>query len=370
MSQPTQHKFKYIQIAILVFIWILLFSIPMLLGDNTNGFDWQHILRVWRETAILFLVFLINHFILIPYLFFKGRRIAYFASAIVLIGMLVFGLFLFKPKKENEARPGIPPMEQSFRDDSPIQANAPHFRPPQHNYLRPPKGIPPYANFFILSILLIGFDTGLSISMKWLELEQNRISIEKENTQNQLTFLRNQISPHFFMNTLNNIHALVDYNSEQAQDAIIKLSHMMSYMLYESEGKQIPIKKEVQFINSYIELMELRFTDKVKVDFKIPDKIPDISVPSLLFISFIENAFKYGISYQKPSNIHINIAFNENNLDFKIENSVHKKNEEKENSGLGIANTRKRLDLIYGKNYSLDILQEKESFFVHLNIPL
>jgi LytS/YehU family sensor histidine kinase len=184
-----------------------------------------------------------------------------------------------------------------------------------------------------------------------------------------MAFLKNQVSPHFFMNTLNNIHALIDIDAEEAKDSIIKLSKLMRHLLYDSEEKLTPIKKEVEFIQSYIELMRLRFTDKVNIVVDIPEDIPDKSIPPLLFTSLLENAFKHGISYNQISFVKIVMSFSENRLNFIIENSNHPRDREA-SSGIGIENTRKRLSLLYKDNFDLEILEEKEIYKVNLSIPL
>ena len=230
--------------------------------------------------------------------------------------------------------------------------------------------VPPFANLLIMSVLLIGFDTGLVFSMKWMQSEQNRLKIEKESMENKMAFLQNQISPHFFMNTLNNIHALIDISSEEAQGAIIKLSEIMDYMLYESQTEKISLKKEMNFIKSYVELMKLRFTKDVDIILDIPEILPTVSIPPLLTISFLENAFKHGISYELPSFVHIKYEVVGSNLNFEISNSDHAKPEKSKNSGIGIKNSRHRLDLIYGNSYQLAINQSEQNFAITLNIPL
>ena len=320
MTFKNKNRIKYIQPTIMTFIWVLLFSIPLLFGDFQDEINWEHILKIWTEYALLFGIFLINRLILVPFLFYKGKRVAYFATAFALV-LFLFGVLFFSADNGQKHNPNKPPMERP-NDMGLREHPTPHDLPP-HDLPPPREPIPPFANLLILSILIIGFDTALNVTIRWIQSEQKRVQIEKENTENQLVFLRNQISPHFFMNTLNNIHALVDYNTLKAKDSIIKLSHMMGYMLYETEGKNVLFEKEIQFINSYVELMQLRYTNKVKINLQIPEILPSVSIPPLLFISFIENAFKYGISYQNPSYVNIRFSFMENNMNFEIENSVH-----------------------------------------------
>ena len=134
-------------------------------------------------------------------------------------------------------------------------------------------------NFLIFSVLIVGFDTGLLSGLRWIGAENEKVRLEKENVATQLTLLRTQVSPHFFMNTLNNIHALVDSNTEEAKEAIIKLSKMMRYLLYETETEKTTLKKEVEFLESYINLMKLRFSEKVRITMNLPAVVPEASIP-------------------------------------------------------------------------------------------
>jgi LytS/YehU family sensor histidine kinase len=295
------------------------------------------------------------------------------STLVVIIGITVAFYTLDNRRRDPELRPRVS-MERPFekpprgipREDAPPHSPPP---PPMKSQGFAPKPIPKYANFLILAVLLVGFDTGLKISMRWANLEQEKFKLQKENVENQMAFLKNQVSPHFFMNTLNNIHALIDIDAEEAKDSIIKLSKLMRHLLYDSEEKLTPIKKEVEFIQSYIELMRLRFTDKVNIEVDIPEDIPDKSIPPLLFTSLLENAFKHGISYNQISFVKIVMSFSENRLNFIIENSNHPRDREA-SSGIGIENTKKRLSLLYKDNFDLEILEDKEIYKVNLSIPL
>ena len=206
---------------------------------------------------------------------------------------------------------------------------------------RPPKQLPPLISFVVISILIIGFDTGLKLSVKWMQSEQQRAKAEKQSVENQLAFLRNQVSPHFFMNTLNNIHSLIDIDTEEAKESIIRLSKLMRHLLYDSEQNKIAIEKEFEFIRNYVDLMKLRFSDKVKISLLFPTEIPLKSIPPLLFTSFLENAFKHGISYQSESFVTIVFRIHDDMLDFEIINSNPESNGEKTNGGIGIVNSKK-----------------------------
>lgn len=360
----SKNKFGRGKVLIIVFVWILLFAIPLLFGQFPNGINWKHIGKIWTEYGFVFLVFLINRLVLIPHLFFKGKKVGYFISISVLIIIIVSVVYVRTQRNQAQTNrlPGPPPFEQ-FEN--------PPIRQPRTVGMQARPLVPAYANLLILTILLIGFDSGLLFFGKWMQSEQNKLKAEKESIKNKMDFLQTQISPHFFMNTLNNIHALVDIDTEEAKASIIKLSQLMDYMLYESQTTEVPLKQEMDFICSYVALMKLRFTDDVDIQLNIPNELPNVTIPPLLTIAFIENAFKYGISYTKTSFIHMHIQVDEEHYFMHVQNSIRPDKEERKNSGIGIENTRHRLDLIYGDRYSLAIHNENNAIFdVKLTLPL
>ena len=375
MNRIKKHyNFTHFEPVIVIVFWLLLFASPLLFGRFEEQIEWSHVFKVWINYLPLLGLFLVNRFILLPKLFFKGKGLMYVMSTLVVIVGITVVIYAFDNRKNEPAFPPRDRVERPFEnpprripgDDAPSHSPPP---PPMESRGLTPNPIPRYANFLILAVLLVGFDTGLKISMRWANLEQEKFKLQKESVENQMAFLRNQVSPHFFMNTLNNIHALIDIDADEAKESIIKLSKLMRHLLYDSEEKLTPIKKEVEFIQSYIELMRLRFTDKVNIEVDIPDDIPDKSIPPLLFTSLLENAFKHGISYNQTSFVKIVMSFSENRLNFTIENSNHPRDTEA-SSGIGIENTKKRLSLLYKDNFDLEISGEKEIYKVNLNIPL
>jgi hypothetical protein len=384
----------------------MIFSMPLLTNETEEDINWDHIYRVWTETALVFCVFLINRFLLLPFLFFRGKRTAYLLSipGILLTVALIVILF-YQPPGIEKAGPNppihgardlsIPKYDDSiqntpntgqaeYRPERPPMANPGFDGPPQGRRPGRPPGInpppfdrenkqgriPPFANILIMSLLIIGFDTGIALYSHWTRSEQNRLKTEKENVQTQMVFLKNQVSPHFFMNTLNNIHALVDIDSEEAKESIMRLSDLMDYMLYRSESSFVSLVQELEFIDSYVELMRLRYTDDVEINLDFPDIVPQVLVPPLLMISFIENAFKYGVDAEKDSFINIYFEIHEKRMTFKAENSIHNPEAEKRQQGIGIENARKRLNLIFNDSYELKINDKNNIFSVTLNIPV
>jgi LytS/YehU family sensor histidine kinase len=229
-----------------------------------------------------------------------------------------------------------------------------------------------FIDNFLIGVLIVGVGTASKLVSKWLEEEKHRTDIEKEQLKTNLALLRHQVSPHFFMNTLNNIHALIDIDTEDAKDAIIRLSTLMRYLLYDSARQLIHLKKEIEFIKSFIILMQIRYSDKVLITLVVPEQIPEIQIPPMLFISILENAFKHGVSYQSPSFIYFEIRVLENSLICNVKNSKHKTITQHydEYSGIGLQNIRKSLDLLYNNQYQLDVLDKENDFEVNLTIPL
>jgi hypothetical protein len=176
----------------------------------------------------------------------------------------------------------------------------------------------------------------------------------------------------FFMNTLNNIHSLIEGDRGLAQDAVLKLSELMRYLLYESGRGTTTLQKEIDFIKSYVELMELRVDKSVNVTLELPDNYINISLPPLLFISFIENAFKHGVSYREPSSLSFSLSQAPGSIIFLSSNTISKFREIKvsqHHGGLGLENIRRRLDMLYGDKYELEIGKNENEFRVKLIIP-
>jgi hypothetical protein len=366
-------KLNFFEISIIVLFWILLFASPLLLGQSDGGVNWKHVFKIWKEHSILLTLFLLNRFVLLPFLFFRNKRRLYIISAFCLISIAVVGTYLFNriPALRVER---TPPVNSTSNGGLRERPDLPPPRP-RNDRSRPsdssrPEPVPAYINLLILSVLVFGFDTGLKITSKWVYSEQQRMSLEKENIETQLAFLKHQVSPHFFMNTLNNIHSLIDIDAVEAKKSVIKLSNQMRHLLYESDHEMSPIRGEVDFIKSYVDLMKLRYSNKVKIALKVPDLIPDKSIPPLLFISLLDNAFKHGISYVSDSFVEIELSITPGKLCLKITNSKIKEASNKSVPGIGIENTRKRLDLLYPDNYTLDITDRGNVFITNLTIPI
>ena len=221
-------------------------------------------------------------------------------------------------------------------------------------------------------LLVFVFSTGIKVINQWLRSEQRNKEIANEKLQAELSFLKAQINPHFLFNTLNNIYALASAESEHTAPAIMKLSSIMRYVLTEAKNDQVPLEKEIQFTTHYIELQKMRLTGKTSIDFTIHGDPLGRQIAPLLLLPFVENAFKYGISTREWSPIRILLEIKKDSVYFSVSNHKHINTSLKmtDNTGIGISNTRRRLDLLYGERYDLTIDDKTGGFTVQLNIPV
>lgn len=191
------------------------------------------------------------------------------------------------------------------------------------------------------------------MSLRWNQDKAAQREALKSLTEAELKNLRNQLNPHFLLNTLNNIYALIAFDTDKAQQAVQELSKLLRYVLYDNQQMFVPLAKEIDFIKNYIELMRIRVSPQVTIETSFDIK-PDSQTPiaPLLFISLIENAFKHGISPTEPSFIRIAIGETEDQIHCTIRNSNYPKTRtDKSGSGIGLEQVSKRLELIYPGNY-------------------
>lgn len=209
------------------------------------------------------------------------------------------------------------------------------------------------------------------VALIWYNDQIKQKETEKQNISNELAMLRAQINPHFLFNTLNNIKSLVKSIPSKAVYSVDKLTGMMRYMLYESSLGSVPLDNEIAHINNYIDLEKIRYSDPGFIDFKISGDYTNIPVPPLIFMPFIENAFKHGNKLKPSPGIKIIIDVLKQNIHFEITN-FKKENYEahNKNSGFGLSNIRRRLDLLFGDKYDLLIENADKTFTVKLNLKI
>jgi len=295
--------------------------------------------------------FYLNTNLLIPKLLAKNEIAIY--TVIIILLFIFFGTF--------------PRIYHYFfgeiqRFSSTVRLNRPRtFRPP---ILSPGSSL--------IFLLVFTFSTGIKVINQWLQSERRSKQIENEKLSAELSFLKAQINPHFLFNTLNNIYSLAADKSEQTASAVMKLSSIMRYVLTEVKNDRVPLENEIHFITDYLELQKMRTTTKTCIGFTISGDPAGKQISPLLFLPFIENAFKYGVSTREISPIPILLEINDKNIYFKVTNNKHhfSLSNPVENTGIGINNTRRRLDLLYPNRYKLDIEDKTTTYTVNLNIIL
>ena len=371
---------------IYLIIWLVLFIAPVIsMYARTSrytdlSFNWTEIMHVWHIYLVFLILFIIHNFLIAPLLVYKGKKMLYLLTVACLLTIFVTYQCSIKPAERHPR----PPMEHHTQIGNPHKR--PHdgqireFHPDGRRHLPPiMPGERHIVDTFIM-FLLLGMNLGVKLYFKNESDKKEMSQLKTENLEQQLEYLKHQINPHFFMNTLNNIHALVDIAPEKAKKSIIELSKMMRYILYEGNNTIIPLQREVDFMEHYLELMRMRFTDNVAIETHLPKTFNNEQIPPLLFISFVENAFKHGVSYNTPSFIHINIHAENGTIHFKCRNSKHttvpngQQNANGQNltpreGGVGLVNVQKRLDLIYHDSYTLDLHDGEDTYEVVLTLP-
>ena len=355
---------------------------------------WKGVFILWLNVLPFFFLFLLNNRVLAPFLFLKQKVVVYVVVAILLSTFTFWVVDMVSPSRPVMKRQQI---EQRMRDrgkegpgprehDAPGKPSGPDMpsvrgeRPdPRHSdFPRPPfEEMPffvplfrgPFLGRMLIALLMFSFNIAVKLFFKSVCDREAMKELEHNNLQTELDYLKYQINPHFFMNTLNNIHALVDIDTEKAKQTIVELSRLMRYVLYESNNRLISLSKELQFLNHYIELMRIRYTDKVRIDVSFPTDTGEVQVPPLLFVSFVENAFKHGVSYQHASFVSVCLQVVGEEIHFVCSNSNYYRSED-QHHGIGLDNIRKRLRLLFGERYKLSIDDTADCFDVQLLVPV
>lgn len=228
--------------------------------------------------------------------------------------------------------------------------------------------------FFLMIFFLAGTSTVMKITKNWFQEQQQSIVREKASMQTELKFLKSQINPHFLFNTLNNLYALTLKKSDKAPDIVIKLSEMMRYMLYECNEKRVPLRKEIKYLQNYLDLEELRQGDRANISVKIEGRIDDQKIAPLMFIPFLENSFKHGVNNRIGKGyVNTTIKVDRNKLHFTIINSKPPPTPTpgiRKVGGIGLMNVKRRLNLIYPDAHDLTIEDHPKEYIVHLELDL
>ena len=372
-------------------IWAMLYASPVIniytrmAGNPRITFSWTEILHAWEYTSTWLVMFAIHNFLLLPLLLRKRKTGTYLCLSFLILLTGMFITYLNRPMHKNQYKTR---MEAEWKADSlayervaAVRLGDGRYCSPQNPMRRKPLDFQPIDPLpmlgpgelvaFFGGLLLMGMNLGVKLYFRSQEATKAIAQIEKHALERQLQYLKYQVNPHFLMNTLNNIHALVDIDPERAKASIVELSKLMRYVLYEGNNKLTSLSREVQFLHNYVRLMSMRYTGNVSICLDVPEVLPDSMLPPLLLVIFVENAFKHGISYRNKSFVEISLKPQADRLLFDCRNSRQQNTQDGNmKGGVGLSNVRRRLDLLFPGNYTLDIKEQEDTYAVHLDIPL
>jgi two-component system, LytTR family, sensor kinase len=356
--------------------WLLFISLPVLFVSSQSGNNdfWEMAGSpyTWLFFATYLFIFYLNTWFLLPLLYVKKKYVLYGVTVLVLLA----GVWLLQPfdrlvsnRHPNmaDARPG--PSPEMFREPPP-------FKPPPkgpgemngRGDRRSPK-VDIVSIFLFITILAMSL--AIHIRQRLRLAQQRALQAEADKANAELSFLKAQINPHFLFNTLNNIYALAATKSGHTAESIMKLSNIMRYITDDVREEYVPLEDEIAFIGDYIDLQRLRLGDKMNVNFVVSGQPEGKKIAPLVLMTFIENVFKYGISSHEPSDIDIRLAVTDTTIQFFCQNKLYetKRQAESTGTGIGIVNTKQRLDYLYPGKYELKIDTGNGKYTVQLVLP-
>lgn len=340
MKQITFFRNRTVRIFLHIIVWASFFIYPFFY-HKMIPIDRLLIIRSLLPLLLLISFFYTNMYVLVPRLLGKKKIALYILIVLAFIAMSVI-----------------------------VEIAAQRFLNP-HFYDREIYIHFSFTSALMSALIVWGVSTGLKITGEWYKYQQRKKELENENLAAELAFLKSQVNPHFLFNALNAIYALATKRSDKTADAVMRLSEMMRYLLYDSSESKTALEDELNCLQSFIELQKMRWNGMVEVEYKVDGNVGGKKIAPLLLLPFVENAFKHGISAQRASFISIHIGIEGQELAFSVENSIAvNNNSEKRNSGIGLQNVQRRLQLIYQDNYQLDINKESEKYNIKLNLNL
>lgn len=341
--------FKGMGSLIHIVAWGILIGLPFFFtGRETQTVTIENYIRFVIVPLSFMLVFYVNYFFLVKRYLFSRHGWKFFFSNVLLVVIAMTSVHLLMQL----------------------------LPPPDFQHPRSDKELQKVIGFFFVNALIYGLVAGLSVAIKmtsgWYTVESARRELEKSRSEAELQNLKSQLNPHFLFNTLNNIYSLIAFSPERAQEAVHDLSRLLRYVLYESSQPCVALEKELDFIRNYVELMRIRLPEHIVLTTEISSVTPDAEIAPLLFISLIENAFKHGVSNNKPSYIHLDIHQNGHLIVCMLRNSYFPKEaaQDKSGSGIGIGNLKKRLALLYPNRHIFAYGIDGDSYYSTLELQL
>ena len=320
--------------------WAVVFIMPALIfiSEGNQRFE-EALYRSLASLPFLMLLFYLCYFWLIDRLWFKKRYLFFVLVAVALILCVSYSKYeLFSYFALHKSK---------------------HKMPPFHAFV--------YFDF-LSNLLPVVFAMAIRYAQRNFSLEIAQKEVQAQKLQADLTQLRYQLQPHFFFNALNNIYSLIAFDPQKAQESVHSLSKLMRHFMQNSDQKQINLAEEVDFLQQYISLMQLRLTDKTTVQVDFPKQVPQLTIAPLLFISLVENAFKHGVSATAATTLSFSLKVEGNTVIFRSENTKIPTQESLYSSGIGIDNLKKRLTLLYPERHQYTIEEKEGKYIAQLTI--
>lgn len=351
--------------------WLIFLSLPVLFVISQSGGpnDTRHI---GNPTYLLVLViyvpvFYLHTYYLFPRLFLERKYMAYAFG----LAALFAAVFFFRPY-DRLTDSQVMPRENRI-EQAPPPADRDNPRPPPPNGPGPGPGNErkrPFVDIISIAlfILIIALSMALVVARRWRIATEQAARAEADKANAELSFLKAQINPHFLFNTLNNIYTLALMKDDQAADSIMMLSHIMRYVTDDATAAYVPLQLEVNCITDYIDLQRLRLTAATTVDLQLEGDFENRQIAPLILMTFVENLFKYGISNAVHSTVTIHLVAGAGRIDFMCQNRIFTVSPLTERTGIGIANTAKRLQQLYPGRHSLLITTDNGFYTVHLSL--
>lgn len=326
-----------------IFVWMLPLLAPAAVSyllDPNSSRHWLFLIQAMTLVGPMAIIYLLSYYLLVPYLFYRGYKTLFFVSSIALVVFL--------------------PIRMLSNDVTEMNDVA----------------IVGYYSW-AGTLLTIGIFVelaafGVHAFIRNLKTERQLEEQQRKNAEAELTWLKNQLNPHFLFNSLNNISSLTQIDADMAQDAIGQLSDLLRYALYESNKPLVPLSGEVEFLHNYISMMRLRCSEKTQVNEELPEQLSGShQIAPLLFTSFVENAFKHGTSNSQPSEINISLRVEEQQIRFVCSNTnLPKTDKDRSGSGIGLENTRRRFELLYPGRYQWHQTLEDNIFRIEISVNI
>ncbi len=357
-KEPYRRNARLARFATHLIVLVIVFVMPEVLlswGRTMPKFVYVH-------TLGYIIVFYLNYYLLIDKYLFRRKRIwLYFIINLFFVVSYLFLIFgvhylCYPPEMPPDAGKGMFPYNHALTEKEWV--------------IRGLQGM--FSRDFLMMVLSICISIALKLSEKWLKWEQYEQKMAVERKEIELKNLKNQLNPHFLFNTLNNIYALIGISQERAQYAVHELSQLLRYVLYENDSKTVPLDKDMLFVKNYIELMRLRLGDNTTLKVSIDERQGvGLQIAPLMFISLVENAFKHGVSGSQKSVIDIGIKVEGSKVVCRVANSCFPKDgNDRSGSGIGIANLKRQLSILYNGRYQLSQQQEADGSLYVANLEI